>query len=123
MVDEKTIKTIREKGFSVTPQRLAVIDFLKDNTSHPTADDVFENIKTNFPSMSFSTVYNTLHMMSELKLISEKQIIGWFQEKMEWGPRALGSRSILADPREVNMKDILNEKIKHRERFRPFDPG
>ena len=42
---------------------------------------------------------------------------------MEWGPRALGNRSILADPRDVKMKDILNEKIKHREAFRPFAPS
>jgi len=57
------------------------------------------------------------------KLISEKNIVGWYQGKMEWGPRALGNRSILADPREANMKDILNEKIKHRESFRPFAPS
>lgn len=57
------------------------------------------------------------------KLISEKNIIGWYQGKMEWGPRALGNRSILADPREAKMKDILNEKIKHRESFRPFAPS
>ena len=42
---------------------------------------------------------------------------------MEWGPRALGNRSILADPRRADMKDILNEKIKHRESFRPFAPS
>ena len=42
---------------------------------------------------------------------------------MEWGPRALGNRSILADPRNGKMKDILNEKIKHRESFRPFAPS
>jgi carbamoyltransferase len=57
------------------------------------------------------------------KLISEKNIVGWYQGKMEWGPRALGNRSILADPREASMKDILNEKIKHRESFRPFAPS
>jgi len=57
------------------------------------------------------------------KLISEKNIVGWYQGRMEWGPRALGNRSILADPREGNMKDILNEKIKHRESFRPFAPS
>ena len=57
------------------------------------------------------------------KLISEKNIVGWYQGRMEWGPRALGNRSILADPREGNMKDILNEKIKHRETFRPFAPS
>ena len=57
------------------------------------------------------------------KLISEGNVIGWYQGKMEWGPRALGNRSILADPRNPNMKDILNEKIKHRESFRPFAPS
>ncbi len=57
------------------------------------------------------------------KIISEKNVVGWYQGRMEWGPRALGNRSILADPREAKMKDILNEKIKHRERFRPFAPS
>ena len=57
------------------------------------------------------------------KIISDGKIIGWYQGKMEWGPRALGNRSILADPRKPEMKDILNEKIKHRESFRPFAPS
>lgn len=57
------------------------------------------------------------------KLISDGNIVGWYQGKMEWGPRALGNRSILADPRNAKMKDILNEKIKHRESFRPFAPS
>jgi carbamoyltransferase len=56
-------------------------------------------------------------------LISEGNIVGWYQGKMEWGPRALGNRSILADPRKTEMKDILNRKIKHRESFRPFAPS
>ena len=56
-------------------------------------------------------------------LISDGNIVGWYQGKMEWGPRALGCRSILADPRKAEMKDILNEKIKHRESFRPFAPS
>ena len=57
------------------------------------------------------------------KLIAEGNVVGWYQGKMEWGPRALGNRSILADPRRKEMKDILNEKIKHRESFRPFAPS
>lgn len=57
------------------------------------------------------------------RLISEGNVVGWYQGKMEWGPRALGNRSILADPRRSEMKDILNEKIKHRESFRPFAPS
>jgi carbamoyltransferase len=50
-------------------------------------------------------------------------VLGWFQERMEWGPRALGHRSIIADPRRNDMKDILNARIKHREKFRPFAPS
>ena len=55
--------------------------------------------------------------------ISEGQIAGWFRGRCEWGPRALGNRSILADPRNPNMKEILNKKIKFRENFRPFAPS
>lgn len=55
--------------------------------------------------------------------ISCGKVIGWFQGRMEWGPRALGNRSILCDPRRSNMKDILNLKIKRRESFRPFAPS
>lgn len=55
--------------------------------------------------------------------ILEGHVIGWFQGRMEWGPRALGNRSILADPRRSDIKDILNLKIKRRESFRPFAPS
>ena len=55
--------------------------------------------------------------------ISEGRVLGWFQGRMEWGPRALGNRSILGDPRRADMKDILNLKIKRRESFRPFAPS
>lgn len=56
------------------------------------------------------------------RLVADQQIIGWFQGRMEWGPRALGSRSILASAATVEMRDIINEKVKHRELFRPFAP-
>ena len=56
-------------------------------------------------------------------IIANGEVIGWFQGRMEWGPRALGNRSILADPRNPNMKNILNKKIKKRESFRPFAPS
>jgi carbamoyltransferase len=55
--------------------------------------------------------------------ICRGQVVGWFQGRMEWGPRALGNRSILADPRRADMQDILNRKIKRRESFRPFAPS
>src|SRR5436853_4765415 len=55
--------------------------------------------------------------------IADGKIVGWFQGRMEWGPRALGNRSILADPRNAGIKDVLNTKIKGRESFRPFTPS
>jgi carbamoyltransferase len=57
------------------------------------------------------------------KALADGKILGWFQGRMEFGPRALGNRSLLADPRRKEMKDILNERIKHRESFRPFAPS
>ena len=56
------------------------------------------------------------------KLLSEGHVLGWFQGRSEFGPRALGNRSILADPRTAEMKDKLNKRVKHRQAFRPFAP-
>jgi carbamoyltransferase len=56
-------------------------------------------------------------------IIAEGKILGWYQGRTEWGPRALGNRSIVADPRRPEMKEILNRRIKHREIFRPFAPS
>jgi carbamoyltransferase len=55
--------------------------------------------------------------------LTEGKVVGWFQGRSEWGPRALGHRSILADPRRAEMKDVVNTKIKFREPFRPFAPA
>ena len=70
------------------------------------------------------------HMADEAALcrrtaaaIADGAIVGWFQGRMEWGPRALGNRSIVCDPRRADMKAILNAKIKRRESFRPFAPS
>ena len=72
----------------------------------------------------------TAHRLDEHDLVARAaaeiangRIVGWFQGKMEFGPRALGNRSILADPRRKDMKDILNRRIKYREPFRPFCPS
>jgi len=55
--------------------------------------------------------------------VADGKVVGWFQGRMEFGPRALGNRSIVADPRRADMKDILNSRIKHRETYRPFAPS
>ncbi|MBU0576416.1 carbamoyltransferase [Patescibacteria group bacterium] len=68
----------------------------------------------------FSDQDKLLDLISDL--IIKKHVIGWFQGRMEWGPRALGNRSILATATDPKMKDILNAKVKHREMFRPFAP-
>ena len=57
------------------------------------------------------------------KEIADGKVVGWFQGRMEWGPRALGNRSIVVDPRRAEMKDVLNARIKKREPFRPFAPS
>ena len=72
----------------------------------------------------------TYSKMAEVELLERTAsavaaggVVGWFQGRVEWGPRALGNRSIIADPRRADMKDILNEKIKRRESFRPSAPS
>ena len=62
-------------------------------------------------------------MQQTAKIIADGKILGWYQGRAEWGPRALGNRSIVADPRRPEMKEILNQRIKHREIFRPFAPS
>lgn len=57
------------------------------------------------------------------RLLSQKKVVGLFQGRMEFGPRALGNRSIIADPRDAGMKDTINFKVKHREGYRPFAPA
>ncbi len=57
------------------------------------------------------------------ELLVQGKVIGWVQDRFEWGPRALGNRSILADPRKAEMKEVVNRKIKFREPFRPFAPS
>ena len=76
---------------------------------------------------SASVKYQRLERAPLLDAVSDQMvqgnIVGWFQGRMEWGPRALGNRSIVAHPGLPNMKDVLNARIKHREWFRPFAPS
>jgi carbamoyltransferase len=55
--------------------------------------------------------------------LASGKVVGWFRGRMEFGPRALGNRSILADPRTSEMRDVVNNRVKHREEFRPFAPA
>jgi carbamoyltransferase len=73
--------------------------------------------------MEISELHESEIAKEAAKEIAAGKILGWFQGRAEWGPRALGNRSIVADPRRPDMKDILNARIKHREMFRPFAPS
>ncbi len=74
-------------------------------------------------NLSYQTLDEDALVKKAAQIVSEGNVLGWFQGRMEWGPRALGNRSIIADPRRDDMKDILNARIKHREKFRPFAPS
>ena len=74
-------------------------------------------------SLVFEELPDNLLFERIVGLLREGKVIGWYQGRSEWGPRALGNRSILADPTNPNMKDIINAKIKRRESFRPFAPS
>ncbi len=78
--------------------------------------------------LSHEAVFDAIEDEAELvdrtaRMIAEGKVVGWFQGRMEFGPRALGARSLLADPRNPKMKDIINAKVKFREAFRPFAPA
>ena len=74
-------------------------------------------------SLEYSTLDLPVLVKDTAKLIEKGNVIGWFQGRMEWGPRALGNRSIIADPRHSSTQDLLNSRIKNRESFRPFAPA
>jgi carbamoyltransferase len=89
----------------------------------PYADQDFDKALQNF----FVRIQTTAARSDDIcrdtaKLLAEQRVIGWFQGGSEFGPRALGNRSLLADPRKAEMKDILNSRVKHRQPFRPFAP-
>jgi carbamoyltransferase len=80
-----------------------------------------ENILSGYPQIEWERVSRIEDVAAEM--LDQGKIVGWFQGRMEMGPRALGARSILADPRVVALRDKINAKIKNRESFRPFAPS
>ena len=85
---------------------------------------ILELIKSFSNKIEFTKFNNQDELVDDASdILINQKVIGWFQGRMEFGPRALGNRSILADPRYKEMKDIINIKIKKRENFRPFAPS
>ena len=100
--------------------------YLGPSFSNQEIAELIERNKSDLlPSHFYITKIDSVSSLTKItaKAISEGKVIGWFQGRMEWGPRALGNRSILGDPRRSDMKSILNSKIKRRESFRPFAPS
>ncbi len=97
------------------------------NMSHAFTGPQFSNGYVESALRRHSLEYSTLdvHVLAKetAQLIAKGNVIGWFQGRMEWGPRALGNRSIIADPRYSSTQDLLNSRIKNRESFRPFAPA
>ena len=89
----------------------------------PYADkDVDKALQNFFVRIQITAAHSDDICRDTAKLLAEQRVIGWFQGGSEFGPRALGNRSLLADPRKAEMKDILNSRVKHRQPFRPFAP-
>jgi len=84
-------------------------------------EDINEFLEKN--QISFYEFKSRKELLKKMaRLINDNNVVGWFQGRFEYGPRALGNRSILSNPCNPFMKDILNKKVKHREQFRPFAP-
>jgi hypothetical protein len=87
-----------------------------------TEDDIRKALATEEPLINWDRKTEDEILDAAVAALCEGKVVGWYQEGSELGPRALGHRSILADARNPRMKDILNERVKHREAFRPFGP-
>jgi carbamoyltransferase len=91
--------------------------------SHQQLQTAVASSRLQSEGLEISELHEKMMAKEAAKEIANGRILGWFQGRAEWGPRALGNRSIVADPRRPDMKDILNARIKHREMFRPFAPS
>jgi carbamoyltransferase len=85
------------------------------------SNEEIEKTLENYRVLKYEKLRNPSKTAAEL--IAEGKVIGWFQGRLEFGPRALGNRSVLADPRDIKMKDRINHKLKHRDWFMPFAPS
>lgn len=105
ILDKKRVYVLKDPYLGPSYSRDEIKKFLEDN------------------KITYSEFKNDKEMVKNVaKLIYGNNVMGWFQLGMEWGPRALGARSILSNPTNKDMQEILNLKVKHREKFRPFAP-
>ena len=101
------------------PRRYEMKDsYLGPEYSEALIEDVLKKVNLRYRKLEREPLLEAV-----AEQIAAGNVVGWFQGRMEWGPRALGNRSIVAHPGLPNMKDVLNARIKHREWFRPFAPS
>lgn len=120
-----------DDGLSLGAALYVSNSILKEGPRHTMSDaylgdeysDEFVETELNRYGIAYRKLERESLIDSATDAIRNGNVVGWFQGRMEWGPRALGNRSILAHPGFPNMKDILNSRIKHREWFRPFAPS
>jgi carbamoyltransferase len=96
---------------------------MSDASTGPAFDDAYVAGVLARQALAFRRLEDDELCRTVARIIEQGNVVGWFQGRMEWGPRALGNRSILADPRREDMKAVLNARVKHREAFRPFAPS
>lgn len=92
--------------------------YIGPSFSNGAIQEILDNQELNYEYLDEDTLVERA-----AEIVAGGNVLGWFQGRLEWGPRALGNRSIICDPRRDDMKDILNARIKHREKFRPFAPS
>jgi len=102
----------------VNPNDSMIGSYLGSEYSQEQIEKELQSIGANFETLNYEDLINQTS-----EYLSKENVIGWFQGRMEFGPRALGARSILGDPRSEKMQKTLNLKVKYRESFRPFAPS
>jgi carbamoyltransferase len=106
------------------PRTAAPSDALQGSYLGPSFDDVETRQRLASRGAVFHAIDSEPHLLDRVvDLLSQEKVVGWFQGRMEFGPRALGARSILGDPRSAKTQQVMNLKIKFRESFRPFAPS
>ena len=92
--------------------------YLGPQFSDEQGQQYLDDVRANYVYLEDSELFNKV-----AEILAEGNVVGWFQGRMEFGPRALGNRSIIGDPRNEKMQSVMNLKIKYRESFRPFAPS
>jgi carbamoyltransferase len=110
-------------GYARQPRRAVEADLMCGSFLGPSFDCDYIRRFLERTSAPYERIEDDRLLTTVAELISRGAVVGWFQGRMEFGPRALGNRSILGDPRNPAMQSLMNLKIKHRESFRPFAPA